>query len=158
MFAFSKRLVYEGKTAFFPATIRHSIQFKSLKPSFSTSCRMSDPLEILKAAQARMASIDALLEEPEPDTAPVSSSGTKPPSGLTADEEVAWWKNKIADLSGDPAAQSKENAQNVKPFTAGGKEDSGYKASPGAKGTRTTTDAKGAPPSPGAGEAKNYRK
>ena len=54
-----------------------------------------------------------------------SSSGTKPPSGLSPDEEVAWWKKKIAVLSGDPRAESKENtAANVTSFNSESKSDS----------------------------------
>jgi len=122
---------------------------------------MSDPMDILKAAQARMKAIDQSLDAP---TAPTTSygggGGTKPPPGLSGDEEVAWWKNKIADLSGDPTAQSKKenSAQNTTPFSGSAKDASqgqGYKASPGAKAAPAAAggDAKGS-----AGEAKSYRK
>jgi hypothetical protein len=118
-------------------------------------------MDILKAAQARMRAIDQSLDA---SSAPTTSSGgggiTKPPPGLSGDEEVAWWKNKIADLSGDPTAQSKKenSVQNTTPFSGSAKDTSqgkGFKAIPGAKATPASAsgDAKGS-----AGEAKSYRK
>jgi hypothetical protein len=74
------------------------------------------PMDILAAARARMASIEALVHE-EP--TPTPHAETKPPPGLSPDEEVAWWKNRISELSagGGGLADDKENrTQSRVPF------------------------------------------
>jgi len=121
-------------------------------------------MDVLNAVKARMAAIDESLAEPVASTPSSSAgagvSGTKPPPGLSGEEEVAWWKNKIADLSGDPTAESKENGpQNVTPFAASAK-DTGCKSShSGAKGGDVRAPARGyTSEAKGMGDAKSYRK
>ena len=67
--------------------------------------------EVASKAYDRMDRIEELLAA-KPENPDKKKSASAPPAGLSADEEVMWWKNKIASLSGDMSAQDKENTNN----------------------------------------------
>ena len=65
---------------------------------------LQEPMRVLAQAREKIDSIDEMLAEK-----PVErerKAPTKPPAGLSADEEVQWWKSKIASLSDPPSNSS----------------------------------------------------
>jgi hypothetical protein len=63
------------------------------------------------SAKESMERIDAMLEEsPEKDR-----SSNRPPPGLSPEEEVEWWNNRIAFLSRDVSAGDSSDSKSAKP-------------------------------------------
>jgi hypothetical protein len=71
------------------------------------------------SAKESMERIDAMLEEsPEKDR-----SSNRPPPGLSPEEEVEWWNNRIAFLSRDVSAGDSSDSKSAKPERVSSKLD-----------------------------------
>ena len=68
-------------------------------------------VDLIANARKRMDKIDELLA----DVPVTKQKPTLPPPGLTPDEEVTWWNNKIASLSGN-VSDSSESKLNKSKF------------------------------------------